>query len=91
MPWEQVKDWTIGMLAVASLAAAFIVLIRRSWPRNHRQETDAIRAEESRCLAEVVENNTRAIEQLSTLFQINFAEQEAKLDEVVDFVRRGKK
>jgi hypothetical protein len=39
----------------------------------------------------VVENNTRAIEQLSTLFQINFAEQEAKLDEVVDFVRRGKK
>jgi len=78
------------MLAVASLAAAFIVLIRQSRPGNHRQKADVVRSDESRCLAEVVENNTRAIEQLSTLFQINFARQEAKLDEVVDFVRRGK-
>lgn len=90
MPWEQVKDWTIGMLAVASLAAAFIVLIRQSWSKNQINEPDRIWTEESKCLAEVVENNTRAIEQLSTLLQINFARQEAKLDEMVDFVRRCK-
>lgn len=90
MPWEQIKDWTIGMLAVASLAAAFIILIRQSWPKDQKAEAEKLRPEESKFLAEVVENNTRAIEQLSAVFQISFTRQEAKLDEVVDFVRRSK-
>lgn len=83
MPWEQVKDWTIGMLAVASLAAAFIVLIRQKGQGGEKGTP-----EDSKFLAEVVENNTRAIDQLSTVFQVNFARQEAKLDEVVAYVRR---
>lgn len=39
-------------------------------------------------LAEIIENNTKALEQLATLIQVTLTRQEAKLDELLERARR---
>jgi hypothetical protein len=39
-------------------------------------------------LAEVVQNNTKALEKLTTLLQVTMARQEAKIDELLERERR---
>lgn len=77
-------DWTqvsIGVACVAMLGYVLVKIIPAVVPS---KQDEAV----AESLIQVVENNTRAIEQLSTAFQVNFARQEAKIDEVVAYVRR---
>jgi len=73
MPGPEIAQYGLAMFAVAGL----IFLIDR-W----------IRQKEDNDLAEVVQNNTRALEQLTTLIQVALASQEAKIDELLERARR---
>ena len=73
MPGPEIAQYGLAMFAVAGL----IFLVDR-W----------IRQKEDNDLAEVVQNNTRALEQLTTLIQVALASQEAKIDELLERARR---
>jgi len=75
-------DWTQVSIGVACVAMMGYVLVK-VLPPAYRKEDPGKEA-----LAQVVENNTRAVDQLISALQVNFARQEAKLDEVVAYVRR---
>ena len=73
MPGAEIAQYGIGFFAVAGL----IYIIGRWIER--RDELN---------LAEVVQNNTKAIEQLTTIIQVTLARQEAKIDELLERARR---
>jgi hypothetical protein len=81
-------DWAnVGIGVAALLVMAYVlvqVLPNKQEGRRNEDATEAL----TQALTQVIENNTKAIEQMSTVFQVSFARQDAKLDEVVDYVRR---
>ena len=73
MPGAEIAQYGIAFFAVAGL----IYIVGR-WLEK-RDEVN---------LAEVVQNNTKAIEQLTTIIQVTLARQEAKIDELLERARR---
>lgn len=73
MPGPEVAQYGLAVFAVAGL----IYLVDR-WMKS-KGEND---------LAEVVQNNTRALENLTTLIQVAMTRQEAKIDELLERARR---
>jgi len=73
MPGAEIAQYGIAFFTVAGLL--FLVA---QW---FRQKSDQE-------LAEVVQNNTKALEQLTTLIQVALARQEAKIDELLERARR---
>ena len=73
MPGAEFAQYGLAVFAVAGL----IYLVDR-WMRSKADNE----------LAEVIENNTRALENLTTIIQVNLARQEAKIDELLERARR---
>lgn len=73
LPGAEFAQYGIAVFAVAGL----IYLVDR-WMRSKADNE----------LAEVIENNTRALENLTTIIQVNLARQEAKIDELLERARR---
>lgn len=74
MPGAEIAQYGVAVFAVAGL----IYLIDR-W----------MKVKNNNDLAEVVENNTKAMEKLTTLLQVTLARQEQKIDELLERARRG--
>lgn len=75
-------DWTQVSIGVACVGMLGLVLIKVLPAVLGKKDA------EQNALAQVVENNTRVVEQLTNTLSVSFARQEAKLDEVVAYVRR---
>lgn len=73
MPGPEIAQYGLAVFAVAGL----IYLVDK-WVKQ-KGDND---------LAKVIQNNTRALEQLTTLIQVSLARQEAKIDELLDRARR---
>lgn len=73
LPGAEFAQYGLAMFAVAGL----IYLVDR-WAKS-KGEND---------LAEVVQNNTKALENLTTLIQVAMTRQEAKIDELLERARR---
>ena len=73
MPGPEIAQYGLAVFAVAGL----VYLVDR-WMKN-KGDND---------LAEVVQNNTKALENLTTLIQVNLTRQEAKIDELLERARR---
>lgn len=73
MPGTEIAQYGLATFAVAGL----VYLVDR-W----------IKQKGDNDLAEVVQNNTRALEQLTTLIQVAMTRQEAKIDELLERARR---
>ncbi|AYO30792.1 hypothetical protein D2962_09380 [Biomaibacter acetigenes] len=73
MPGAELAQYGLATFAVAGL----LYFIDR-WMKQ-KSEND---------LAEVVKNNTKALENLTTLLQVTMARQEAKIDELLERARR---
>ncbi len=74
MPGEELAQYGIATFAVAGL----IYLVDK-WVKS-RNNND---------LVEVIKNNTKAMEELTTIIQVTLARQEQKIDELLDRARRG--
>jgi len=68
----------IAQYGLATFAVAGLVYLVDRW----------IKQKGDNDLAEVVQNNTRALEQLTTLIQVAMTRQEAKIDELLERARR---
>lgn len=83
MAGPEIAQYGIGFFSVAGLlylvSRAMEIWSKKGGKSNTQEDTG---------LREVVENNTRAMEQLTNILQVNMARQEAKIDEVVAYVRR---
>lgn len=80
VPSAEFAQYGVGTLAVAGIIYIGIQVI-----------TSAFRQRANSELAEVVQNNTKALEQVAIAIQnvqINMARQEAKLDELLERARR---
>lgn len=80
MPSAEFAQYGVGTLAVAGIIYIGIQVI-----------TSAFRQQANSELVEVVQNNTKALEQVAIAIQnvqINMARQEAKLDELLERARR---
>lgn len=76
MPGAELAQYGIGFFAVAGL----IFIVTRYFNSNSNKE-----------LAEVIQNNTKALEQVTTVvqaIQLSLARQEAKIDELLERARR---
>lgn len=76
MPGAEIAQYGIGFFAVAGL---IFVVARYFDGRNNNN------------LAEVIQNNTKALEQITVVvqaIQISLARQEAKMDELLERARR---
>ncbi len=73
MPGADIAQYGIAVFAVAGL----IYLVDR-WMKN-KGENDIV---------EVVKNNTKALENLTSLIQVTLARQEAKIDELLERARK---
>lgn len=73
MPIAEFAQYGLAVFAVAGL----IYLVDR-WMKSKSDNE----------LAEVVENNTKALENLTTIIQVNLTRQEAKIDELLERARR---
>lgn len=74
MPGAELAQYGLATFAVAGL----LYLVDK-W----------VKTKNSNDLAEVVENNTKAMEKLTTLLQVTLARQEQKIDELLERTRRG--
>jgi hypothetical protein len=74
MPGAELAQYGLATFAVAGL-----LYFMDRW----------MKAKSNNDLAEVVENNTKAMEQLTTLLQVTLARQEQKIDELLERARRG--
>lgn len=72
MPGAEIAQYGIGFFAVAGL-----MYLVSQWIKQ-RSDQD---------LVEVVQNNTQALEQLTTLIQVTLARQETKIDELLERAR----
>lgn len=75
LPGADIAQYGLAVFAVAGL----IYLVDR-WVKS-KEENDLD-------LAEVVQNNTKALENLTTLIQVAMTRQEAKIDELLERARR---
>jgi len=73
MPGAEIAQYGIAAFAVAGL----IYLVDR-WMKE-KGDND---------LTEVIQNNTKALESLTTLIQVSMTRQEAKIDELLERARR---
>lgn len=73
MPGTELAQYGIATFAIAGVFYFVSLMLKQ-------------RAENN--LAEVIQNNTRALEQLTTVVQVTLARQEAKLDELLERARR---
>jgi NMD protein affecting ribosome stability and mRNA decay len=73
VPGPDIAQYGLAVFAVAGL----VYLVDR-W----------IKQKGDNDLAEVVQNNTKALENLTTLIQVNLTRQEAKIDELLERARR---
>jgi len=73
MPGAEIAQYGIATFALAGLLYVVGQFLKQRNDQN---------------LAEVVQNNTRALEQLTTLIQVTLARQEAKIDELLERARR---
>lgn len=73
MPGAELAQYGIATFALAGVFY-FIAQIMKQKSNNE--------------LAEVIQNNTKAIEQLTTLIQVSLARQDQKLDELLERARR---
>lgn len=76
MPGAEIAQYGIGFFAVAGL----IFVVARYFDGRRNDE-----------LAEVIQNNTKALEQVTAVvqaIQISLARQEAKMDELLERARR---
>lgn len=81
MPGPELAQYGIAFFTVAGLFYVF-----GQWLK-HKDKSDANQVN----LAEVVQNNTKALEQLATAIQtiqISLARQEQKIDEILERARR---
>lgn len=76
MPGSEVAQYGIGFFAVSG-----VVYIAREIIIANRNKGE---------WAEIVQNNTRAMEKLANILQVSMARQEAKIDEIVAYVRSMK-
>lgn len=74
MPGPEIAQYGLATFAVAGL----IFLVDRWFKQKGDND-----------LAEVVQNNTKAMEKLTTLLQVTLARQEQKIDELLERARRG--
>jgi len=74
MPGAEIAQYGIAAFAVAGII--YIVSL-------------TLKQRGNKSLAEVIENNTKAIESLTVLLQVTMARQEAKIEEVLGWVKRG--
>lgn len=73
MPGADIAEYGIAFFTVAGL----IYLVTQWFKQRGDRE-----------LSEVIQNNTRALEQLTTLIQVTMTRQEAKIDELLERARR---
>lgn len=73
MPGADIAQYGIATFALAGVFYFAIQIIKQRNDQN---------------LSEVIQNNTKAIEQLTTLLQVTMARQEAKIDELLERARR---
>ena len=73
VPGPDIAQYGLAVFAVAGL----VYLV--DWWIKQKGDND---------LAEVVQNNTKALEQLTTLIQVAMTRQEAKIDELLERARR---
>ncbi len=76
MPGAEVAQYGVAVFAVAGII--YIVSL-------------TLKQRGNKGLAEVIENNTKAIESLTVLLQVTMARQEAKIEEVLGWVKRNGK
>lgn len=77
VPGTEIAQYGIGFFAVAGmifLGAKGIDLLNKKGSHG--------------TITEVVENNTKAMERLTSLMEVSLARQEAKIDELVAYARR---
>lgn len=84
MPDASIAQYGIGFFAVAGLIY-LVGQMMNLWFRK-RETADLIRT--VTIVTEVVENNTLALKQLENMIELNLTRQEAKIDELVAYVRR---
>lgn len=84
MPDASIAQYGIGFFAVAGLIY-LVGQMMNLWFRK-RETADLIRT--VTIVSEVVENNTLALKQLENMIELNLTRQEAKIDELVAYVRR---
>ena len=84
MPDASIAQYGIGFFAVAGLIY-LVGQMMNLWFRK-RETADLIRTVS--IVSEVVENNTLALKQLENMIELNLTRQEAKIDELVAYVRR---
>jgi cell shape-determining protein MreD len=73
MPGADIAQYGIATFAIAGVFYIVSLIFKR-----HDNTT----------IAEVVQNNTKALEQLVTLIQVSMARQDQKLDELLERARR---
>ena len=74
MPGAEIAQYGVAVFAVAGII--YIVAL-------------TLKQRSNNSLAEVIKNNTKAIESLTVLLQVTMARQEAKIEEVLGWVKRG--
>jgi hypothetical protein len=72
MPGAEIAQYGIATFAVAGIIYIVGQILKQRGDNN---------------LAEVVQNNTKALENLTTLLQVTMARQEAKIDELLERAR----
>lgn len=77
MPGAEIAQYGVAIFAVAGL----IYLVDRWTIRWTKKKDDTE-------LSEVVQNNTKALESLTTLIQVSMTRQEAKIDELLERARK---
>jgi hypothetical protein len=73
MPGAEIAQYGIATFALAGLLYVVSQFLKQKGDQN---------------LTEVVQNNTKALEQLTTLIQVSMTRQEAKMDELLERARR---
>ena len=73
MPGPEIAQYGVAVFAVAGII--YIVAL-------------TLKQRSNNSLAEVIENNTKAIESLTVLLRVTMARQEAKIDELLERARK---
>ena len=80
MPGPELAQYGIGFFAVGGL----IFIVARYLDKRHTEKKDS-------GIAEVIKNNTKALEQITSVvqaIQLSLTRQEAKIDELLDKARK---
>lgn len=84
VPGTSVAEYGIAFFCVAGMIYLATQVINFKFKK--RENGDLVKT--ITMVTEVVENNTMAMKQLENMIEVNMVRQEAKLDELVAYVRR---